>query len=594
MLGKVSKHNNRLGYSGLILKQITLFIAIVNALFLLCNTSQASSNHRARGLFKFQKEKYDQAIIQFRKYLRKNPDDYNTWNLLAASYYHTGLPLKALSFLKKIKGKVRQKSYNQYYQGLCLDALGRTKKAKKAFARAAKYSDEYAARSLFELAIIDYNLQNKKNALYWLRQYLRRFPNGVFRSKVLLMIRSLNQGNYMLSIESSKKPDFEKALFKYNKWSLSKRPHYWFVDSGYAIERGTNNNPGMDRNNAAFVKKEVYEDHNLLISTGIGIGPIKKNKFKMIAGYHYHQNWGADQDRIQTYLDDPTDLEYFAFRPDLLERHHIIHGYLSYNINPRFSTELLISYDIAKLGTSIFSGPEDHNLKRVLDVSKTSLIIPSFTYNYKKFYKTTGYLFIKKEVNEEAPEYSNQSYNLFDSKMDPHMSFGIDQELLFPKQNIKLGLDLFYYQIIYNDYWLDHTRRGLLISAEYKFLNDYTVSGQAGMYEDDFDIPLIKSNSCKFTPDSSSSNQERSLVTLKCSRKDQGMFYKLGFSWLITRFNQLSGYFIYRENINPDLKIFDKSINQFVVSYTFAFPGIERVSPFLKKFGDNKSNKRVE
>ena len=102
----------------LLLCIITLFIC--PSQLALAKTGRAfdSAGTLARAQSEYKKANFDKAIILYRKYLRKRPKDYNTWNNLAASYFHAGLPTRAARYLKLVEKKTTQKSYNAYYSGL--------------------------------------------------------------------------------------------------------------------------------------------------------------------------------------------------------------------------------------------------------------------------------------------------------------------------------------------------------------------------------------------------------------------------------------------------------------------------------------------
>ena len=135
-----------------------LFAIVITGALALSTDSLARSLQSARRAFKSQE--YDAAIQQYRKHLRKNKSDYAAWNELAASYYHAGLPKRALRYLRRVAKRTRSISYNKYYQGLCLIAIGSQDGAKRTLQSAARYRDEYGSRAAFELGAMAYNERN--------------------------------------------------------------------------------------------------------------------------------------------------------------------------------------------------------------------------------------------------------------------------------------------------------------------------------------------------------------------------------------------------------------------------------------------------
>jgi len=165
----------------------------------------------------FSKQNYDEAVNLYRKHLRAYKTDYNAWNQLAAAYYHTGLPRRALRYFKQVEKKTTDRSHNYYYQGLCYEALELPDQARAYLQSAAQVADEYGSRATFELASLEYNARDRDKAGFWLNQYLARYPGGVYRSRATQMVQSLQTGLWIPNIRGVEKPDMEKALYRYNK-----------------------------------------------------------------------------------------------------------------------------------------------------------------------------------------------------------------------------------------------------------------------------------------------------------------------------------------------------------------------------------------
>lgn len=536
----------------------------------------------------FRRANYDKAAKAFRAYLRNHQRDYNTWNQLAAAYYHTGLPDTALLVLKKVQNQTTQKSYNLYYQGLCYDALENVNYAKAYYQYAARYQDEYASRAVFELLVIENNSKNLDAARYWADQYQKRFPQGSFIAPARAMAARLKDGILTPDAKGNEKPDVETARFKYNKLSLFNKPHFWFINTGFFFELGTQSNPKSA--SSPELTKELYQIQELKVNTGIGLGPYKQDDSEAYFGYKYFQTWGTDTDRLNTFVENPFDLNYIPFRGDLLEREHILFGYAK----KKFPSNLLLSvygsYEIARVGSTFFPSPDDQELQRVLSVSTTTLIIPSIGYKYYRDYETSFYLYLRKELNEENFDASNKTYSFLGDSNKQTYSYGLTHLMPIPQWNAKFTGEIFQYDFIFNDYFFDYTRTGILLSGSVNFLRFFATEFTYGMYTDQYILDRIKRGSC--TPKADLRLDKAEAVT--CKRTDTGVIYQVLGHWNISPFQRISGYYNHVENRNSTLKLYDKSRDRFGVSYTIAFPGVNRVSPFFERFGDTALTKDAE
>ena len=568
-----------------LLRRILLVIGLVASLG---SHAVARDANYERAQTEFRAKNYDAAITYFRKYLRKFSTDYDTWSLLGASYYHAGQPPRGLTNLKKVERRVTQRSYNFYYQGLCYLSVGRMPNAKRYLAYAARYADEYAGRATFELALAEYNSHNKDGATYWVEQYLRRFPAGNYTAEAQRMAKSLREDTYLTDIKGDEKPDVEAALFRYSKYSLMDRPHFWFFQTGYGYEQGSTNNPRFGRGNIVEVKAEGYAKHVLKINTGLAVGPYKANDSEAYFGYNYFQDWNTDQDRLNDWFSDFSDFGAFPFRPDLLERKHQLFADFTKAFSPSIYAGVTGRFELIRVGSALFAADESADIKRVLNVATVTLLVPWVGYRYGD-HETDFYAYLRKELNDESPELSNKSYSLQLSDEEKVFSYGITQKLRFPDIRTKIDAELFHYEFIYNDYWLDYTRQGIILGAEHEFIPTFYVDANVGTYEDRYQFPHIRLGACKFGEEPPA---DSGLVS--CPRTDTGLFYQLGVAWRWSQFDRLSGYYRYVQNSNPTLKVFDETKTEFVAMYTFAFPSIDRVRPFIERFGDAAITKEAE
>ena len=296
--------------------------ALKTGLFAILLTTAGSAlagNWLEKGTTEYRSQNYTRAIKSFRKHLRRHPGDYATWNYLGASYLYSGRPQKSLKILRRFLPKTRLQSFNLYHQGLSHKILDKPAAAERLLIQASRFSDEYGSRANFELAILAWQAGQTKKARRRANAYLKRPGSAIYRKKAQKLLQSIRKGVYTPDLRGAPLPDKETALYNYSNLSLLKgKPHFWFVRLGYAYDQGYVINPDRERK----LKKEPFVVHELETQAGIGYGPIKQKDSTISFGYRYSQDWGADNDRILTWMDDPGDLEYFAFRPDLMERRH--------------------------------------------------------------------------------------------------------------------------------------------------------------------------------------------------------------------------------------------------------------------------------
>jgi hypothetical protein len=554
-------------------------------------------NYAVEGQRRFNAGRYDEAIDLYRRHLRRVPTDANVWTQLGAAYYHTGQPRRGLRALKYVERRVAEKTYNYYYQGLCYLALEQLSKAKEYWAFiAVRYTDEYAGRATFELAAQEYNARNKPKAQYWAGLYLQRYPAGVYAAQAQKVLQNLREDKFEGPIEGAKKPDLENALYKYNSLSLMNRPHYWFLQGGFNLE----DIAGQEPEPGGKLKGRNIENINAIANAGIGAGPYKEGDVTASGGYSYRQTWITDQDRIAEYTDDPSNPLYFPFRGDLLMRQHQLYGQVERDVAGLFFFGAFARYEIARMGSSIYPGPDNQELKRVIKISETQTILPWIGASYNGNMRTMVYFYMRKELNDDAPEYSNKTYDLGITGGRPVMSYGVSHEMEFPEEQTSVDVELFQYEFIYNDPWLDYTRRGLIVSAEHELVPRWFVSGALGYYQDQYQLQRLKQNPCGSsgpgeTPTGTAVEDPNAPpVPHACDRKDVGLLYQLGVYWNWSQFQRISFTYQVVDNRNPEQKEFDESKQSYGLLYTLAFPSVKRVTRLVDRYDDSAFTKEPE
>lgn len=563
---------------------------------------QVNVNLAALARQKFTQKKYDEAIDLYRKHLRRAPRDFNAWNQLGASYYHTGQPKKALRYLKHVERKTIDKSYNYYYQGLCYTAAEQPGKAKEYFAFAAsRFQDEYGSRATFEMAAIEYKAKNKNRATYWLTLYMQRFPQGVYRPQTQRMLQSLQQGVWLEGVEGVEKPDMERALYRYNSLSLMQYPHYWYLQGGFRTDEITGQEPAGANGG---LKANGRRDMAATLNSGIGLGPWRDGPMTAFGGYTYRQTWITDEDRINEYADSPGDFEYFPLRGDLLERRHQFYGDFRRDFAKIFYVGFFLRWEFARIGSTVFPSPDDSELRKVLKISDTMNLIPWVGASFIENMRTLFYVYLRKEVNEDAPDTSNKSYDFGTNGGTPAISLGLSHDIDFPEIPLSLGIELFRYEFIYNDFWLDYERLGGIFNIEHELLPRWFIEASVGYYQDSYILQRFKQKQCSSdlvglpvggtAPPSADTGDAAEPTVTKCWRDDTGLLYSAGVYWNWTQFQRFALTLQVTENHNAEQKEFETSKQTIAASFTMAFPSVKRVVRYVDRYADSAFTKEPD
>ncbi|MDA9951390.1 tetratricopeptide repeat protein [Oligoflexaceae bacterium] len=554
---------------------------------------ESSQSILTKAASSFKSEDYDKAVTLYRRYLKRRPKDHNVWNNLAASYYHVGVPARAIRYLRLVEKKTQSKSYNFYYQGLANTALGKYGLARKKFTYAARFTDEYAARATFELAVLDYNSKNYGKANYWINLYLQRYPSGVFSSICRQMADSIRRGIHIPGLTGNKKPDMDKALYRYHKHSLSPNPHYWFFQAGSLYNAGT----GKEPSDKGTIKSKEFADYSLNLAAGVGYGPVKKGDSLAFGGYTYRQIWNTETSRIETFLDD-FDPGYFPFQGDIMERSHELYGDYRHKIRKNIFGGVFARKEFRFGGSDLLPGPDQpDNVKATVSLSDTTLFIPWVGISYLDNFYTLAYLYFRKEINSQSFDLSNKTYSVFGND-DFTLSYGISHSMEFPRKKLKVVAEAFLYEFIYNDYWLDYTRLGFIAGGEYEFYPRFSVRGLVGTYTDNYILDRFKKFPCSFSGEKNDSEIDdvNTIVGLPqaCPRVDTGMLVELGGAWEYSQFHRVEGRISQVSNESPQLKIFDRTKLTMEVRLTWAFPSADKVIRYVDRFADSAFTKEIQ
>ena len=567
-------------------------ICLLAILFLSCFESSAAGKKPEKSL-KFaaelvQKEKFDRAVIYLRSLVRRNKKDFAAWNLLGVSYYHTGLPKRALKILKFAEKKLtgNNKAYNHYYQGLAYDALKNPKLATRYFQKVAVTNSIYADPSCFELSAVYYNARKAIKADKWTSIYMQRFPKGRYIAKVRKMKKALNNGRFGKKVAGVKKPNLEKALFKFSSLSLMDQPHYWFLQSGGKWLQESGYEPSRE-----LGRQERGDEITVLdLRMGIGMGPFRRKSITAHGGYTYDQSWNSTAERMNAFTEE-IDLAYFPFRPDLMERTHSFYGDARANLGAQFYTGIFIKFDFIRYG-SVIDGPEPWSISDSYTANQVTTITPWVGRQWAKNHRSLIYWFFDKNIDLETPELSKMTYiNPINSDENSFpVSIGISHSSDFPKRSTSFNLELYRYEFIFNDEYKDHSRMGVLGSIQHALIPTLDLDLTAGYYVDTYIQPRVRLKSCKFVEkiDGGSGGSPQS-----CPRAENGFLVSAELSWAYRQFYRLFGKIQLLSNDNQDLEEFGFEQISIVGGITLAFPSVKRTIRYSERFADRTLERGV-
>jgi hypothetical protein len=157
----------------------------------------------------------------------------------------------------------------------------------------------------------------------------------------------------------------------------------------------------------------------------------------------------------------------------------------------------------------------------------------------------------------------------------------------FPSKRVDLSFDLFQYSFIYNDLFLDYTRRGALASADYNIWKGIGTSLILGMYQDSYELPAIKTGTCSGTSD------EEKPKPVACTRADSGNMIQITVYYEKSQNLRFDASYLMVEN-SSNQKVYSDSKNTILATATWAFPGTRRVAKMTRRFADAAFTKDSE
>jgi len=520
----------------------------------------------------FDSKNYDRTIQHLRQYLRQRPYDFENWSFLGVVYFHTGQPRKALKYLKYSESKTRDRATNHFYQGLSYLSLKNTAFAKRYFEKLSLSQNQWSEAALLELILLEYKNRNTEQARLQIANYKLRYPRGALLKKVVLAESQLESGEYNDKLEGFPKPDTTRALFRYSPLSLTETPHFWYLGLAGTVEDKTNFVPDQK----IGLKPNADQNTQLIFRSSIGLGPIKQSSSTFLSGYTYNQSWVTTPERVDTFLNDPSDFAWQPFRPDLLERDHQFFLDLKSQLSKQFFSGLYASRNYSRVG-SMIQGPEKAGVEENLPMSDQTTVIPWIGANLDENWKIIAYWYFEKKLNLETPEFSYQTYSFNNSNIP--VSIGIDTNVDFPSIKAHLKLQTFHFELFYNDPFLDYSRNGALLAFAHSLFPTFNLEISAGLYRDAYAEYSPRNQACNSTSESQATNATPTF----CNRLDAGTMYTGEVSWNYTQFNRVYAGIQKISNQNSGQKVYQFEKISYTAGVSLAFPAIDKVLKYTEK-----------
>ncbi len=537
----------------------------------------------SRAQEEFSQRRYSDALNSFRSYLRTHPDDQDAWTRFAATYYHTGQAKQALIYLRKARPPAALKNYNQFYQALCYDALGDRNQAHRILNRLIKTDDSFAEDALFEKAANRFEDGDAVEAKASADEYLKRFRDGRYKAPVEQMLRQLPLAG-KLEVPESQRARYRRSYFEQHPLALLPYPHLWYYQLGYSYQRGTRSNPAYKQGEPTIETGIGFEQYKLQTSAGLTIGPFTSNGAQTYIGYAYSQDWLSDGDRMQIFTADPTDLQYFPFRPDLMERSHRLyaessgrHGDITYGAYAH--------WEYRRAGSELFPAPERPEIRKAFDVSTDTLLVPWVEWNMLPDHRLRSFFLLEKKLSREQTDFSFKSYNFATSSEDPFLSVSVQEFSEWPSLRLKTGFEVFRWRYLTNDFWESYASTGVASNAEVSLFPQLKLMLRADFMENIYDYDTIKTGKCNDAASSSSDSFGGvSSIAKLCSRIDHKLHLGGTLSYLTSKQQAFSAVIDYRDLTNATQKVYNESALDILVVFTHSFPSLGGTARFIEPY----------
>ena len=216
----------------------------------------------------------------------------------------------------------------------------------------------------------------------------------------------------------------EDALFKYNKLSLSHYPHFWFVEGGWQYIDHAGQEPAPGGEHRSRTTPRTWRRWPTPASASVR---SSKATPRRPSATRTARSWNTDFDRINEWMADPTDIEYFPLRGDLLERRHQFYGDFRHDISGLLYYGAYGRYELARIGSSLWPSPDPAGAAQgAADLRTRSCVIPWIGASYAGNMRTLFYLYLRKELNQDDARLLEQDVRRLGSATaaKPVVSFG--------------------------------------------------------------------------------------------------------------------------------------------------------------------------
>ena len=181
-------------------------------------------------------------------------------------------------------------------------------------------------------------------------------------------------------------------------------PHFWYYQLGYYYERSERSNPGYDEYQPIVETGVASEAFKVVANAGLASGPFKGKGTESYVGYIYEQDWLSDGDRLKVWTEDPGDIEYFPFRPDLMERRHRLFVETS-GQSGDFLIGVYGHWQFVRAGSEYFPAPERPEIRKAFDVGTETMLVPWVEWNYHPQHSARFYFLFRKFLDRRAKRF---------------------------------------------------------------------------------------------------------------------------------------------------------------------------------------------
>lgn len=524
----------------------------------------------------FSEKKFSQLIQSARLQLRKSPDHPFVWYLLAASYFHVGEFKQSVTILRSMRKFTKDTSYADLYLGLNYKYLDALENARKFLRHGAEGQGEFARNCLLESAMLELEHDQSAIALKQLQEFLRLYPRSRDRKVVQDLVKkiaakksNLDEVAKLWQRLAIKPLQDGEEMYRNHPFSLLAKPHMWYARTGTKYGTLETKYPVFDGLSPGKLANLKTTQQALYGDLGFALGPVKVQNSQVTAGYAYQTEWYTTEERINAYSDDYSDFDYFPFRPDLMERRHILYADLQRLLFKPLSFGLFGRMEFAKIGSRLFPGPEDTQINRALNVEDSFLLVPYLQWSLSPDWTLVPYLYFFKMVNLDEPDFSQKSYSF---EGTPSFSYGSTLHWQYKPLSYRSSIRLYQNEAVFNDYWLDYKQIGLQWqqAADLKYGFSWTTGLEYSQRNYILDRPQV--TGCG---PSAGTTADGSPIPKNCGRKQNGLAINLALNWHLSQQMRFEGSYRSQQRDNPGQKENDWSYKEFSFGIAMGFPDID-------------------